>query len=78
MCVRVCIGVSKNLEVAIEFYQQAANGGHLDAQTNLGYIYEHGSEDDNNYVPIDLDAAAAWYREASEKVRCCSTCIMSM
>ena len=40
-------GVTKNLEVAIEYYQQAANGGHLDAQTNLGYIYEHGSEDDN-------------------------------
>ncbi len=70
LCFCLCFvgeGVTKNLEVAIEFYQQAANGGHLDAQTNLGYIYEHGSEDDNNYVPIDLDAAAAWYGEASEK-----------
>jgi len=60
-------GVRKNLDQAIEYYQLAANAGHLDAQTNLGYIYQHGSEDDQHFVPVDLEAAAAWYTEAAEK-----------
>jgi TPR repeat protein len=51
--VLVCLfcGVPISLS-SIELYQQAANGGHLDAQTNLGYIYEHGSEDETVWTQL--------------------------
>jgi TPR repeat protein len=45
-------GVIRNLKAAVDFYQQAANGGHVDAQTNLGYLYEHGADDDE-YFSMD-------------------------
>ncbi|KAK3240197.1 hypothetical protein CYMTET_49950 [Cymbomonas tetramitiformis] len=55
-------GLPQSYEKAGEHYQRAADKGHLDAQTNLGYLYEKGLG-----IPQDLKAAAYWYRKAAEK-----------
>ncbi|RMH17921.1 MAG: sel1 repeat family protein [Gammaproteobacteria bacterium] len=55
-------GVEKNLELAAEWYQKAANQGHADAQNNLGIAYSRGLG-----VAKDGVYAMALFRQAAEK-----------
>lgn len=48
-------------ETALALWQPLAEAGHVDAQFNLGLMYDNGTG-----VPRDLAAAAAWYRRAAE------------
>jgi len=42
------------------WYRKAAAQGNVDAQYNLGYLYEHGEG-----VTRDASAALGWYRSAA-------------
>lgn len=46
---------------AIALWQPLAESGHVDAQFNLGLIYDHGAG-----VPRDLEKAARWFLLAAE------------
>jgi TPR repeat protein len=48
-------------ETALALWQPLAEAGHVDAQFNLGLMYDNGTG-----VPRDLETAAAWYRRAAE------------
>jgi TPR repeat protein len=49
------------VEQAIELFKKAAEQGIVEAQHNLGVIFEHGE----GTVPPDMEQARAWYRKAS-------------
>jgi hypothetical protein len=51
-----------NLQSALRVWMQAAEGGDVDAQTNVGEIYERGLGVAPNY-----EAAAIWYQKAADK-----------
>ncbi|HSS63457.1 MAG TPA: tetratricopeptide repeat protein [Gammaproteobacteria bacterium] len=48
-------------ETALELWQPLAEAGHVDAQFNLGLMYDNGAG-----VARDLETAAMWYRRAAE------------
>jgi TPR repeat protein len=48
-------------ETAFALWQPLAEAGHVDAQFNLGLMYDNGAG-----VPRDLRIAAAWYSRAAE------------
>lgn len=52
--------INKNIEESIYWFSLAAENGHLDAQKNLGKIYEEGRE-----IPQNLDEAIKWYTLAA-------------
>lgn len=52
--------VPKNLMQAIQYYQQAAQGGHADAQVALAQCYRDGTG-----VSINLQQMAHWYERAA-------------
>jgi TPR repeat protein len=47
---------------AIRWYRQAADQGNAGAQTNIGYLYEHGLGVTQNYLE-----ALRWYRMAADQ-----------
>ncbi len=51
-----------DLQSALRIWMQAAEGGDLEAQTNVGEIYERGMGVEPNY-----EAAAMWYQKAADK-----------
>ncbi|WP_116807510.1 caspase family protein [Steroidobacter cummioxidans] len=51
-----------DLQSALRIWMQAAESGDLEAQTNVGEIYERGLG-----VAPDYEAAAKWYRKAADK-----------
>ncbi len=51
-----------DIKQALRIWMQAAEGGDLEAQTNVGEIYERGMG-----VPPDYAAAAQWYQKAADK-----------
>lgn len=51
-----------DLQSALRIWLQAAEGGDVEAQTNVGEIYERGLG-----VPPDFAAAATWYQKAADK-----------
>lgn len=51
-----------DLKSALRIWMQAAEGGDLEAQTNVGEIYERGMG-----VAPDYSAAATWYQKAADK-----------
>lgn len=51
-----------DLQSALRIWMQAAEGGDLEAQTNVGEIYERGMG-----VQPDYEAAAMWYQKAADK-----------
>lgn len=51
-----------DLKSALRIWMQAAEGGDLEAQTNVGEIYERGLG-----VAPDYAAAAQWYQKAADK-----------
>ncbi|MET0533548.1 MAG: caspase family protein [Steroidobacter sp.] len=51
-----------DLQSALRIWLQAAEGGDLEAQTNVGEIYERGLG-----VPPNYEAAATWYQKAADK-----------
>ena len=53
-------GGPQNYLEAARWYQESATQGNLDAQNNLGYLYEHGLG-----VPQDSVQAYAWYSVAA-------------
>ena len=55
-------GVSKDYAEAAKWYRKAAEQGHLDAQTNLGFCYANGKG-----VAKDEIEAVKWYRKAAEQ-----------
>ena len=52
--------INKNIGESIYWFSLAAENGHLDAQKNLGKIYEEGRE-----IPQNLDEAIKWYTLAA-------------
>ncbi len=48
-------------ETALALWRPLAESGHLDAQFNLGLMYDSGTG-----VPRDLETAAMWYQLAAE------------
>jgi len=52
----------RDYERAREYYQRAADQGHLDAQTNLGYVHEKGLG-----TEVDFMSAAEWYKRAAAR-----------
>ncbi|MBX7146110.1 MAG: sel1 repeat family protein [Alphaproteobacteria bacterium] len=56
------LGVNKDLEESIKFYQQAAKAGHLVAIVNLGYAYDFALG-----VPRDQKQAEYWYQQAANR-----------
>ena len=55
-------GKPKNEAEAVKWYRKAAEQGHADAQTYLGYCYKSGQG-----VPKDYSEAVKWYRKAAEQ-----------
>ena len=53
-------GAHKNLDVAIEWLNQAAEQNHSKAQTRLAWCYQTGTG-----VEEDLETAVTWYRAAA-------------
>ncbi len=51
-----------DLQSALRIWMQAAEGGDVEAQTNVGEIYERGLGVSPNY-----EAAASWYQKAADK-----------
>jgi uncharacterized protein len=51
-----------DLKSALRIWMQTAEGGDLEAQTNVGEIYERGMGVEPNYA-----AAAMWYQKAADK-----------
>ena len=51
-----------DLQSALRIWMQAAESGDLEAQTNVGEIYERGMG-----VTPDYEAAAKWYQKAADK-----------
>ena len=54
-----------NYVKAAELYRQAAEGGQVNAQNNLGLLYEDGKG-----VKKDLAEAVKWYRKAADNGEC--------
>ncbi len=54
--------VPADYQQAAAWYRKAAEQGHTDAQTNLGFLYEMG-----NGVAQDYKQAVEWYRNAAEQ-----------
>jgi serine/threonine protein kinase len=50
----------KNYEKAVEFYGRAAELGHVEAMTTLGFMYEQGTEIEKN-----VSKAVEWYEKAA-------------
>jgi TPR repeat protein len=48
---------------AMQLYRQAADVGHAEAQTNLGFMYEHGVPE--CHIDSNDDVAMAWYKQAA-------------
>ena len=48
-------------QTALALWQPLAEAGHVDAQFNLGLMYDSGTG-----VPRNLETAASWYRRAAE------------
>ena len=55
-------GTPQNYETAIKWYTQAAENGSVDAQNNLGLMYQEGRG-----VAKDNKAAVIWYSQAVEQ-----------
>ena len=53
-------GVDKNIDLAVKWWQKAAEQDSIDAQYILGYHYDDGSGK-------NIDLAVKWYRKAAEK-----------
>jgi TPR repeat protein len=56
------VGVKKNMELAIQWFQQAAAQGYPPAYFQLGYMYETGEG-----LPQSYADAMTWYELAAEK-----------
>ena len=57
------------IRAGIEFYEKAAKQGHLDAMTDLGFLYERGvkSENGNSYfIEPHPQHALKYYQKASK------------
>ncbi len=52
---------SGDYETAFTLWRPLAEAGHVDAQFNLGLMYDNGTG-----VPRSLETAAVWYRRAAE------------
>ena len=55
------LGRSRDLKIAKEWFEKAAQAGHPDAQYNLGVMYENGESDKKDYV-----TAYKWFYLAKE------------
>ncbi len=55
-------GVAVDLKQAVQYYEMAANQGHLWAQSRLAYCYEMGIGTD-----IDMEKAVGWYEKVAER-----------
>ena len=53
-------GVPKNVKLAARYYRQAAEGGRVEAMTDLGVAYWYGRG-----VPKSIRTALSWYRKAA-------------
>ena len=60
-CYEEGIGVPKDTEIAVRWYQKAVSQGHPQAQVNLGHCYATGKG-----VPMDFDRAFVLYERASK------------
>ncbi|MDA9260795.1 sel1 repeat family protein, partial [Puniceicoccaceae bacterium] len=56
-------GVPQDDVEAAKWYRKAAEQGHVEAQYNLGYMYDFGY----GGVPEDDTEAVKWYRKAAEQ-----------
>ena len=57
------------IRAGIEFYEKAAKLGHLDAMTDLGFIYERGVRSDSNssfFIEPHPQYALKYYQKASK------------
>ncbi|MFO0993700.1 MAG: hypothetical protein U1E67_17400 [Hyphomicrobiales bacterium] len=54
-------GVKKDLKAAVALYQEAAEGGNIEAQNWLGYSYEYGLG-----VEVDNAKAVEWYKKSAD------------
>lgn len=56
-------GIGKNIPLAIELFQKAANGGNMYAQSNLAYRYRYGTDG----IKKDLKKAFDLYLKSAEQ-----------
>ena len=58
-----------HLEKAIEMFEQASELGHLNAMTDLGYLFNYGvrNQDREYILPPDLEKAIKYYTKAKKK-----------
>lgn len=61
----------KTIRIAKNYYEKAAEAGHLDALTDLGFMYQMGIKDPNNpniyFEKPDLEKAINYYKKAKKK-----------
>jgi len=61
----------EHIKIAKRYYEKSAESGHLDALTDLGFIYQMGIKDPNNpniYLEEpDLNKAIHYYKKAKKK-----------
>ncbi|GBB99756.1 hypothetical protein RclHR1_03620005 [Rhizophagus clarus] len=56
------IGINDHsIDGLFEWYMKAAEGGDIDAQTNIGFFYQNGIE-----IPKDENKAFKWYKKAAK------------
>jgi len=56
-------GESRDMETAVELMKKAAEGGHSDAQCNLGYLYLTG----DTAIAQDPEEGVRWLKTAAER-----------
>ena len=59
---RFGVGVALNPAKAVEWFQKAAEQGHVQGQFSVGFMYQTGE----NGIEKNLEKAAEWYRKAAE------------
>lgn len=62
--IRLGMGTKKDVKTGLMWLTKAANGGLLDAQTNLGILYRNGEGKD---IPKNSSLAFYWYMEAAKQ-----------
>ncbi len=58
---RALVAAERSPDKVFALYTKAANGGHVVAMNNLGYVYEKGAG-----TPKDIQQAVKWYKKAAD------------
>ena len=71
LCMNKANGLNQDIDLAVEYYTQAAEQGHMSACLNLGIMYHFGVG-----VPQSPEREMKWFKAAAELGGVCRGCSM--